>query len=449
MLRRFSTIPLSQDNTIAPSLPYSFLGLVLLFLLSRGIYAWYWGSVSLDGDALSYFEEFLRIYSGESHRSFWAPGLPLLMVWVGFNFTWFPLGLTLFTLVFFLLMIFGLYVVLSELFPPPFPLLPIALLGFAPICIHFSIVPLTQLPLAAGFIWLYYLLIRAWKKPSFTPTGALIGGLILGICILIRPSSLILIPFVGYLWFRLGKSRTAGVYALSLVVVLGSWQMRNISTGHPYVFLNASNSSNFFIGNNPYTPRYKTWWLGSHLESANPAFEGFYKELREIKQYPEASQQKEFFRRAWEYIYEEPIGFVLRTFNRFKTFWAIDTYTAGFISQHSSSPFWPMLAIGGDLMAFFLLFWYASSTFLSQKREFYPLTWISGFILVVPLPYYISFSHPTYHFPLLPFLCVLAAKGYKRQDPLAIKGQAPSVWVLRLLFIMVQIEWVLSLAETI
>ena len=30
--------------------------------------------------------------------------------------------------------------------------------------------------------------------------------------------------------------------------------------------VNEANSVNFFIGNNPYTPLYKTWWFGSHGE---------------------------------------------------------------------------------------------------------------------------------------------------------------------------------------
>lgn len=426
------------------SSPYPFLGLVILFLLIRGIYAWFWISVSVEGDALSYFEEFLRLFSGATHRPFWAPGLPLLMAWIGINFAWYPLSLVMFALACFLLMIFGLYAVLSELYPPSFSLFPIALLGFMPISIHFSIVPLTQLPLAGGLIWLYYLLIRAWKKKLFIPKGALIGGAILGMCILIRPSSLILIPFIGYIWFRLGKNRALGLYALSLGMVLGAWQVRNVAMGHPYVFINASNSSNFFIGNNPYTPRYKTWWLGSHLESANPAFDGFYKELGEIQQYPEAMQQREYIRHAWNYIYEEPAEFAIRTVNRIKVFWTIDTYTAGFLYQHSASQFWPFLAIGGDFIALFILFWYASAGIFSVQRDFHPFTWIRGFILFMPLPYYFAFSHPTYHFPLLPFLCVLALKGPRKQDLLAVKGRPLGIWILRLIFILIQIEWILS-----
>ena len=444
-----SKMSLSKENSARPGYPHLFWGMVILSLLIRAIYALYWGSVSLEGDALSYFEEFLRLFSGESHRPFWAPGLPLLMGWIGLNFAWYPLSMVAFAMAFYLLMITGLYLVLVELGKPSFSFIPITALCFAPISIHFSIVPLTQLPLATGLIWLYYLLIRAWKKTDFIPRAALLGGFILGICILIRPSSLILIPFIGYLWFRLDKKRAVWIYTFSLFTVLAGLQVRNITTGHPYVFINTSNSSNFFIGNNPYTPLYKTWWLGSHLESANPEFNGFYQELREIKQYPEATQQRAYLQHAWKHIYEAPATFCIRTLNRIKTFWAIDTYSAGFLSQHSSSRLWPLLAFAGDMTAFFLLFWYAASGGLTRKLDFHPLTWILGFVLLVPLPYYIAFSHPTYHFPLLPFLCVWAQKGYDPQDPLAIKNQPIGVWVLRLIFIMVQIEWILSLENNV
>ncbi len=421
---------------------HSFVIILFLSLLLRIIYALILGNRVMEGDFISYVEDSLKIYSGNPYRPFWSPGLPLILGWTGLNWGLYPIHFTIFSLACYLLLLVGVFLTLQKLPPGYFSLFPIIFLGFSPITVHFSVVPLTQLPIAVGLVWSFYFLILSFQNPHLVPRHALAVGLILGMCILIRPSCIILFPFIGYIWYKLGRHISLMYFAVSLFVIIGSWQLRNYALGYTDVFINTSNSYNFFVGNNPYTPVYKTWWLGSHLETDNPSFYGYYEMLRKIWVLPEEKQTGEFYRQALSFIKEEPRDFGIRTINRVKTFWAADSFTGAFLSQSFSSSFWAVLGTGLDFIGFCILLWLAIEA-LPESYTYSPGIWLIGLLIIYPLPYYLAFSHPTYHFPLLPFLCILASKGLKRQTLFSIRKKSLGLWFLRAIFVLIQIEWCL------
>jgi hypothetical protein len=101
----------------------------------------------------------------------------------------------------------------------------------------------------------------------------------------------------------------------------------NASLGAGWV-LSVNNELNCLLGNNPYTPHYKTWHLG---EGRGPAF-------REYQAYISKFQGKDVPRSAMvheaiRYVVERPDVFALRTANRFRSFWGFDCIASGSLSQ--------------------------------------------------------------------------------------------------------------------
>jgi hypothetical protein len=98
------------------------------------------------------------------------------------------------------------------------------------------------------------------------------------------------------------------------------------------------------------------------------------------------------------------------------------------------------LLIGGPA-----IFWIAQA-----PRSFWrdPANWILlGTIALYAAPYWISMSHPTYHFPILLPLAVLgviAAKASAQETTHSIRG-----WIALVVLALVQVEWVWQMSGAV
>ena len=417
--------------------------LILTFSLAiRILYAFLIWEHILQGDAQSYWEDSLKLYSGMPYTPFWPPGLPLLLGLSGFIGLQIPGSIVLLMLGIYILCMVGVFVSLKELIPQNLSLFPLFILSILPVWIHHSVVPLTQLPTAAGLIWLFYFLIRIHKQPKLFLV--LTAGLILGICILIRPSCLSILLLLIYLGVKEKQMKFLGYFLAVCMLVVGGWQYRNIVTGSPHIFLNSANSYNLFVGNNPYTPSYKTWWLSSHFEGENEAYAPYYHLLFELKEKKAIEHPHLFLESVLDEVKKRPQNFVIRTFHRMKTFWASDSFTGGFLFSHYASPSMALLALMGDFLGYILLMWLALGMVGSPNSPYSQVSkWLMLGILCYAFPYFFAFSHPTYHFPLLPFICLLASfRLSKLQNLKTLLPLSPGRVVLQGIFIGIQLEWI-------
>jgi len=237
-----------------------------------------------------------------------------------------------------------------------------------------------------------------------------------------------------------------------MTLVVGIWLGFAAAQNASIVPVNTANAYNFYLGNNPWTPDYKSYWLGSHNETQNPAFEGFYAERDSILALGHSERDQAFRDGAVSYIKTDPQRFVYRVWQRFKIFWAFDTFTAATIQDRAQAfakgvQIWEMICYGLIWAWVFGVWWSNDKSLLpvQSAQNIAPLLWA----LCYMLPYLLAFSHPTYHLPLLPIMVLMLprfqGKVSLKFSPKKITWRQ-TIWGLCLLFwCYIQIEWAWSL----
>jgi hypothetical protein len=323
-----------------------------------------------------------------------------------------------------------------------------------PTCIWISVEPLTQLPTAA------YLLAIAWLAPGLVTRPRVLAAACLGLAtgglILTRPSALVfLVPLPIYLIARGAGARIAGTAAAVAAVTVGAWLAHAHAMTGRFVLVNDANSLNFFIGNNAYTPLYKTWWFG--LTGRQPGVPAAYSSLAaEIAAQPPAERERRYRAEALKHLVARPDLFVLRTLNRARAYFALDTSTAGWMRHYGLVGTAGAIGVMAAEAVFYLAFLAGALLAClsppgdSAGRERQAVTVVVG--LLYALPYFVAFSHPTYHFPVAVLALSLAAGFVDRaarepgQGVFARLWAAPGTrrWMLAVfaLLALVQVEWV-------
>ena len=425
-----------------------FPAILALGLLLRLGYAWIMREHLLLGDGGFYHGTAERILMGEPFSPFWPPGLPYLLalfMYVG--------GQHLVSVVAGMMLVYVafaslLHHVVRKWVTERAANLVSLVFAVSPAFIHHSVTPLTHLPVALCLLTIACI---AWNaREKYRLWEAVWAGLALGAAILIRPGSLILAPVLFFLLIRYlpaaGWKRVLHValpFVLAGCMVL-AWELQTFHRHQRIVWVNDGNSSNFYLGNNPWTPLYKTWWLGSHNESENPHFADFYAQGREIMALPQAEQGPAFTRIAWHHISESPGLFLVRSFSRIRCFFAFDTFTAGVIHHRvpGAMPF-TLLVLAVDGLIYVLIGSFALLGFARGLNAGGPGGMLLLLVLAYAFPYFIAFSHPTYHLPVVPLLAIVAASEWeKRATSLFFLRKNPLTALLLLIFWGLQVEWV-------
>jgi len=166
----------------------------------------------------------------------------------------------------------------------------LAALVFAiyPLHVLCSVKPLTELPTS------FLLLMSLFFVLAINVQGRLrdftLLGVVLGVLILTRPSALLILAFLPiYLACRLRKWIGSALVAIIPTLMLAAWILTVYrSTGH-FVIINFSSTQNLFLGNNAYTPLYRTWWACWRLRYGLISLTG---ESGLLKQFSLATQGK-------------------------------------------------------------------------------------------------------------------------------------------------------------
>ncbi len=368
-------------------------------------------------------------------------------------------------LVYYLALCFGLRRISRTFMGETTSNLALFIFAFYPSFIYYSITPLTQLPTGALLLISLYLGTRAIQKPSVLSWTLL--GLFLGLLSLARPSSLILtaaLP-IGAAYLS-GRTWSAGIAALISFALIFTWCMKASEVSGYFTFINKYNNVNFFRGNNPYTPLYKTWIFGSRTDRLAP--EGYRRMVKSIRAFPSEEEEKQYAKHALSHIFGRPDLFLVRTANRARAFFAMDTFLGGFLikSKGAGKTFGFSLILLDNVFYFFIAC-FSILAFLGPPREEegYNYLKILGLISIFlyAAPYWISFSHPTYHAPITPilalFACDMLARAAKangatfRQKLTSLlpagRKKRIAALLLLLLFVYIQVEWVYIMADRI
>lgn len=409
----------------------------------------------LFGDASTYHRFALMYLDGRTFPTVRAPGLPL---WLALWYSVFGSGqwsAMLAQMPFYLALSVAVYLYTARKLNARAALIALALVTFYPALVFHSIWPLTEVPLAA----LIMLVVWMMDDDPGLP-GIFCAGILLGLAILIRPNSITLIPAFALLYYLGGARRRVlrtVLFAVVAMIPAAMWSAREYRHSGNMVFINYTNSMNFYLGNNEYTPLYRTWWLGSHGDGARGVPPQFTAERKEMESVPLERRNEAYLRAGLAEITAHPARFVLRTMNRICAFFSFDSYTATVaISDFDSGKPMGALLLGGDML-FYLTIVVASlfvvfgdwAQFGLRSRSL--LVWVGVLVSAYALPFFLAFAHPTYHLPVMPLLAVPAAaalerfsfeSGALRHSLHGITTNYKLTAALALL-VLVQLEWIL------
>jgi 4-amino-4-deoxy-L-arabinose transferase-like glycosyltransferase len=434
--------------------PRAFYAILLIGLVVRAGLLFLVADIPLGSDALSYHKMAIGLLGGGHLETFFPPGLALYLATVyRFFGASFLVGRASMLFWYIVLSSF-LYLLTSTIVPGRKRAnLAVIILACYPSFVWQSVEPLSQLPASACLLAGCYLLLRVTQ--SHRLLTATILGLVLAALALTRSSSVLLVGLAPiYVWRNTKDWRIP----IAVLVVAGGcifgWVVKAHELTGRYFLINEANAMNFFLGNNPYTPLYKTWWLSSHgsVEEGVPvAFTQLYAEIRSL---PMPEQEQRLRQLSIEHVATRPDLFAVRTFSRVRSYFAFDTGTGSSARQNYGSGRMSSLMLVAMEATFFLSITVLTIVFLVRFAKFDPA--FNGFLLLLSAslayasPYWVSFSHPTYHIPVVPILTVFAScmladaakEGAKDCWASLTKRRRVVLLVSLALLIAIQIEWI-------
>jgi hypothetical protein len=426
-------------------------GISILLRLIALIPLWY---KPFTSDALDYTFMGSQLAQGTHFIPYWPPGLPLfLSVFLDAGVS--HAGLRIVMLIFWALCCIGLYRAAETLGIQHYAWLVLLVFSLAPASIELSVEPLTQLPVAALLLIGIGAAIRCLKN-GFVGEYLLLG-LSLGSMVLVRLSAAPILLFLPLLCAFKTKRLIPALVAIALgATLVAGWMVRAHRLSGVWM-VNTANGQNFWNGNNPWTPQYKTWYFGSHAKPGSPELEQFpqyAKTVQFVTSLPANQQSHVFQGLALAFIRQHPIVFLFRTSNRIRCYFGFDDFTSLNLRKAGSILFLPSLIL--EALLYLLLitpsfFWIAAAP-VKFWHSWETWTMLTATTLYA-VPYWITMSHPTYHYPvLLPIalLGLFARSISKNQDNFHKTQRKRYVrgWVAVAVLMTVQLEWAYQLSRS-
>lgn len=427
----------------------SWMKIMGVALLLRLLLGWQLANVPLTGDSLYYYQVAEDLAAGETFSTYWPPGLPLYEAGVIKLFGTGHLAVRLSMIIWFLLLCRLVYNLLNRMHSRMAANLGLLVLTFYPAFVYQSLEPLTQLPTAtlvmAVFVGIYRYLQGGRKWLPYI-------GLAMGLMVMFRPSTALFFLLVPAIIFLQGRKFVAAVLVTLMgLSIVGPWiWFASTEKGH-FVAVNEANARNFYLGNNAWTPHYKTWYFGSHWVDSPFHPEGFRSELDSLESRPPDTRSSDFMTTAFVHIGRRPDLFLLRTVNRARVFFSFDSFTgAKLMVPPQSKRTLGLLTLGTDALFFvgiglgWLAFLFGARSFEVERRY---LRLSYAFVILYTLPYLISFSHPSFHLPVVPLLLLPFAMFFaKKLTRQTIAWRPGWKWIVAaVVFLLVQIEWILQM----
>jgi 4-amino-4-deoxy-L-arabinose transferase-like glycosyltransferase len=408
----------------------------------------------LVDDALEYHKVAIQLLHNDSFYPYWPPGLSYFLSLVykilGESEIIGRVSMLLFYIIFSLL----IYLFVKEISNKKAANLTVLIFSLYPLYIHQSVDTLTHLPVATCLIGIAYLLTLTCKKTS-KPLLFLIG-LILGAVTLIRPSSMALTLLVPlFIFFKTKRIWISIIPFMISLIIISGWILKAYNMTGQFVMINYASSQNFFFGNNPYTPLYKTWWFGSHNAGGVNVPEEYTKMVQNIRRNPIHVHDKIYRKVAFSHILSRPDLFLIRTMNRARNYFAFDTCTGSFLinKYKISNKLFGLIILGIDavfynlIMIGAILFLFNFRSFLMKSDHF---SIILGIVIVYAVPYWLSFSHTMYHIPIVPLFGIFASvfishlidnsKAFVFEPIILSNKRKYFMWLVLIIFIYIQIE---------
>ncbi|MFH0766007.1 MAG: glycosyltransferase family 39 protein [Calditrichota bacterium] len=429
--------------------PRTIFYIMVLALALRSGALWIFQDKPIINDAIAYHNISLVLLEDQERSYFWPPGLPLYLSLMHRIWGASQLSSRVAMLVLSLMLIMCIYLVIKNLGSTRTANLAAGLFAVYPNYIYQSVTPLTQPLTALLLVVTFFLVIKTVDLKDVT--SALGTGLTVGYLTLVRASSVLFVFVMPiYIWFKTKRLMLVLASLLAVGIPVGAWTYYAYQNSGRFVFINDANTTNFFRGNNPWTPLYRTWWFGTHT-SVDDGVPEAYRELNRFL-FSQSVEQRDraFMDYTLKYIFERPDLFIIRTLSRIRCYFAFDTFTAATVIKDYKMGIIPgLIVLGFDalvymtIMLLMILALFQPGGILQSRLTIIAL----GMALLYALPYFISWAHPTYHFPVMPLLMIasldLVDGKHLPQNGLLNKPRRKWGIVLALAVLLyIQIEWV-------
>ena len=402
----------------------------------------------LVSDSTDYREMAALLAGGSHFLPYWPPGLPLYLA-IFLSAGWGDAVLRASTLLWWVLFCWSLYRLAWDLQVKRIAWVVLLVFAIAPAEVHFSIEPMTQMPGAALLLLALSAAVRCAQGAGWAEY-LLLGGS-LGYLSLVRPSVLPLLIVLPAMVFLRRKDLVKPLIAVVIggTMIFG-WMLKVHQVGGIWA-INTANTINLYYGNNPWTPMYRTWFFGSHAKFGSDEILNFpeYAETMDRALALPMSERSDAYKKlAVDYVVHHPVIFFARTLNRIRCFWGFDTFTAVNLRgvpdwKHSLFPV--VLAMDAICYLFvtgFAVFWIACAPAAFWRR--WDVWLLAGTVVLYGLPYWISMSHPTYHFPVVAPLALLGAIAYGTVGSRKAHWRG---WVGVVALGLIQVEWIYYLTQ--
>ena len=274
-----------------------------------------------------------------------------------------------------------------------------------------------------------------------------VAGAAMGLGCITRPSMASLAPILVAAAVHSARHRGRPVRRLAVGASLATVvtlllvvpaQAHNAEAGAGWT-ISTNNERNLFLGNNPFTPDYKTSHLGQRsLDELPPDVRAYLASYYEAPA-PRAAMQ----RAAIEYVVHHPARTAWRTILRATSFWGFDYIASREIQKWRGwKPFaaMPLLALEGG--SFIAVGAFALGGLLGRGGcDPGWRAWLAALTLAYEVPYAIAFSGATYHFPVMPLVIPFAAVALADLQGSWQRARQSSVVIAALAaFALVQVE---------
>jgi hypothetical protein len=317
--------------------------------------------------------------------------------------------------------------------------------------------PYSQLLAGVALTALALFAMRTWRTGRVSEGAC--AGVAWGVGCVTRPSMLSIVPVLlslgAAVWWRrranfgaprgqLQRVAVAALVGVALAAaILTPVALHNLRYGAGAT-LSTNNEANFFVGNNPYTPHYKTSHLGQReLNEFDPATRAYLEHFRSASD-PRVTMRDE----ALRYIREHPGISAWRTANRIRAFWGFDYLMARNIQlDQGLGTGWLVVLTAVEAGGYVLVMSLALVTLLCGTGELRRApTWIAmACVAAYQAPYALAFSAGTHHFPviglLFPFAGLALARDPCREQPWLRARSSRTLWLALAILVGIQIEY--------
>ena len=413
------------DPMIFSRFPTALLIFVIFWILNNVFGIWVLDNAPITNDAREYFDCAKAFWEGVDNGKphYWPPGGPFaLTAFFSIVGSASESHAQLYTAALSAATSGFIFVLGREVFHrPQVGLVAAALYGFSPTTIFMS-------RQSEGHTFCaFWIALAALFAVKYFRSGRLgqllIVAMSLAMLVLTRPGSallvlvLLILPLIRMTFEHTAANRAprtqAFIHTLLAGIVVSAFiapvLKYNHDRGAGWV-LSTNNERNFFLGNNRYTPIYKTGHLAWRPLEDLP--EPTQKYLKELYEAPES--RKAMMNTAWSFIRDEPLLFVQRSVNRFLNYWTFDYEQGRRLQLHLASrgkvSWLPMAVQAIYSVGLLWLFFTTLPTLIRSDRRAVILVMLAS-ILMYQLPHIIAFSSPVYRTGMMPLICTITAAG--------------------------------------